>query len=464
MDLSHGGSLMKALLLAGGSGARLWPLSRSNFPKQFLKLSGKESFLQKTIARNLNVVSWENLYIITNEGYLDEVLRQIREIDPRLEGNILLEPTKKNTAPAIAYAFEALNAKKEDFFLITPADHLIAPVDKYVHYVREGRHLAEGGDLVTFGVRPTRPETGYGYIKCSEGMAVEAFVEKPDLETAQKYLLSGDYFWNSGMFLFSVGAFRREIERHAPEIAGKSFDAMSEISIDHALMERSKHVVMIPLDLSWSDIGSWENVYEMLDKDGANNAIRGNVLAFDTTNSLILAEKRLVSTIGLDDIVIIETDDVVLVAEKKETQRVKEVVALLKNLGTREIDEHSTVYRPWGSYTVLMEGERYKIKKIFVAPKGKLSLQMHYHRSEHWVVVSGTANVMIGEREAIVHEGQSIFVPKSAVHRVENPGKVPLEIIEVQVGEYLGEDDIIRLEDSYGRIKEAEVFQLLRNG
>lgn len=442
---------MRCLILAGGSGTRLWPFSRSHYPKQFLRIGSSESFLQLTVRRNLEIFG-DQLYILTNASYYHDVLSQVQEISPGLKEKILLEPASKNTAPAIAFALEILQPSDDEIFLITPSDHLITPQHLYTDAITKAVQLAEQDFLVTFGVRPTRPETGYGYLK-AYGTLVERFVEKPNSVTAQQYVSSGEYFWNAGMFCFSAGSFYREAKQHMPSLVKKSFTEMSPISLDYALMEKSEHVAMVPLDLTWSDIGSWENVYELLPKDEKGNAILGDVHTCNTTDSLIYAESRLVATIGLDHLVVIETDDSVLIARKEDSQQVKEMVDKLKTLGKKEVHEHLTGHRPWGRYTVLQEGDRHKIKRICVQPKQKLSLQMHYHRSEHWVVVSGTAQVTIGDRETIVHEGESIFVPKSAVHRVENPGIVPLEIIEVQVGEYLGEDDIIRFEDVYGRIK-----------
>ncbi len=451
---------MKCLILAGGSGTRLWPLSRSHYPKQFLRIGSELSFLQKTLQRNLELFEADDLYILTNGAYFHDVFKQAQEVGFSKKEQILLEPASKNTAPAIAFAFELLQPDVDEPFLITPSDHLIAPQERYRQQILEAFKWAREGLLVTFGVRPNRPETGYGYIK-AKGNRVEKFVEKPNLPTAQEYLISGNYFWNAGLFAFTPAVFKREAALHLPALVDKTFEEMPAISLDYALMEKSDQVAMIPLDLTWSDIGSWENVYDFLPKDLSNNVTVGNVHPIDTKDSLIYAESRLVSTIGLDNMMIIETDDVVLVAPKEESQRVKEVVGTLKNLGKKEVHEHLTTHRPWGSYTVLQEGNRHKIKRITVHPKQKLSLQMHYHRSEHWVVVSGTAKVTIGDQESIVHEGESIFVPKSSIHRVENPGIVLLEIIEVQVGEYLGEDDIIRLEDVYGRLRDDVAFDLL---
>ena len=419
----------------------------------------------------LEATSLDDIYIITSEEYFHAVLREAPEISP---DHIILEPEQKNTAPAIALAMKYLKEKKEvsekEVLFVTPSDHLISPVSKFVNHLKEGAKLATQGGIVTFGVLPQAPETGYGYLLARNGR-VEKFVEKPDRQRAEEFLRDGNYFWNSGSFAFTLETMEKEFAKHAPEIsthfekpyeeAKRTFSSLPKISLDYAIMEKASLVSMVPLYLTWSDIGSWENVHAFLDKDESGNALQGEVAAFETKNSLVVSGKRLVVTMGVSDLTVIETDDVVLVAQKEQGQKIKEVVEKLKGLGKAQVDSHVTTHRPWGSYTVLEEGVRYKIKRICVLPLAKLSLQLHYHRSEHWIVVTGTARVTINDQEKIVHEGESIFVPKSAVHRVENPGKVPLEIIEVQVGEYLGEDDIVRLEDIYGRLKEDAAFEIL---
>lgn len=415
-----------------------------------------ESFLQKTLHRLLGFLLEEEIIILTHADFHHIVAKQVREIKPKLEKQIMLEPDSKNTAPAITYALKEM--RDEDLILVAPSDHIISPEEKFIAAIKNATVYAKDGKIVTFGIRPTRPETGYGYIS-TEGK----FVEKPDLETARKYVADGDHFWNSGMFLFSKKTYVEELRKYSAEVASildnAPFVDVPSISVDYAVMEKSDKIKMLPLECSWSDVGSWEDIYDLLEQDENNNALHGNVVALETTNSLVYADKRLVSTIGVENLVIVETEDAVLIADKEKAQQVRGIVDKLE--GRREVQEHLTMHRPWGSYTVLEEGSRYKIKRIYVHPLQKLSLQMHYHRSEHWVVVSGTANVTIQDKVSIVHEGESIFVPKSSIHRVENPGKVPLEIIEVQVGEYLGEDDIVRLEDIYGRIKEKESFELL---
>lgn len=467
---------MKIVILAGGSGTRLWPLSRNLFPKQFLKIGGEKTLLQQTVDRFLAIAAPEEIFIVTSVESFHEVVKQLGE---RFRENIILEPEKRSTAPAIALAIayfkQIQQCQESEVLFITPADHLISPIDSFIKYVQEAEKLAEEGRIVTLGITPTAPETGYGYIKAHE-KRVEKFVEKPSKEAAQTYLEEGNYFWNAGMFAFSLKTICAEISLHAPQIRAllelsyekllASYSQMPSTSIDYAVMEKTKRACVVPMDLEWIDLGSWEMVYRSLEKDAQNNARIGEVVAKETSGSLIIAGKRLVTTIGLKDLLVVETEDVVLVAERKEAEKIKEIVGELKAHGREEVEQHLTVHRPWGCYTVLEESRRYKIKKIFVKPLQKLSLQMHYHRSEHWVVVSGTANVTINGKESIVHEGESVFVPKSAVHKVENPGKVPLEIIEVQAGEYLGEDDILRFEDIYGRVKEEAGFKVLleKNG
>jgi mannose-1-phosphate guanylyltransferase/mannose-6-phosphate isomerase len=415
-------------------------------------------------------LKYDEIYIVTSSAYFHDVLSELSQIPKE---NILVEPERKNTAPAIAYAMKCMLEKgidKNETLLVLPADHMIHPVEKFCEYLKEAEVLAKTGGIVTFGIAPSRPETGFGYIQ-AEGNKVLKFVEKPNVKKAQEYILAGNYFWNSGMFAFTFQTMLAEFDKFCPEIfqlfsqdTEKCFSHLPSISFDYAIMEKSAHVQMIAMHLQWSDVGSWDNVYDMLEKDENQNAFTGDVVMHQTTNSLVLSEKRLVTTIGVSDLLIIETKDAVLIAKREESQKVKEMVETLKMKGASEVETHLTTHRPWGSYTVLEEGMRYKIKRIHVEPKSKLSLQLHYHRSEHWIIVTGTAKVTINDTESLVHEGQSIFVPKSSIHRVENPGKVPLEIIEVQVGEYLGEDDIVRLEDIYGRLKQDAAFALLKEG
>lgn len=445
---------MKVVILAGGSGTRLWPYSRMSVPKQFLHFGDALSLLQKTVLRFSKVAALADISIVTQQEYLHLVNSQLKEIDADGKCHVILEPEKKNTAPAIALAARYWldrGCDAQETLLIASSDHLISPDSELLAAIPRALECAKRGKNVLFGIRPTRPETGYGYIKADAEGNVEQFVEKPNVALAQQYVLAGDYVWNSGIFLFRLDILLEEFKEHCPQIADNQFSEMPDISIDYAIMEKSQKTVVLALDISWSDVGSWDSVYDVLQKDANANVKVGNICDMETKNCLILGSKRLISTIGLEDLIIIETDDVLLIGKKGESQKVKQLVEELKVRNAQESLDHKTSHRPWGYFTVLEEGERYKIKRIVVNSLQKLSLQMHYHRSEHWVVVKGTAKVTIGESEKLICENESVFVPKGSVHRLENPGKVQLELIEVQVGEYVGEDDIIRLEDIYQR-------------
>lgn len=460
---------MKIIILAGGGGNRLFPLSRTKFPKQFLKLGGSKSLLTQTIERFLALVKPTDMVIVTNQDYAYHIRSELVAANAG-QAHIILEPLARNTAPAIAlavrYCIDQLGCGMDEVLFMTPSDHIISPLDEFTSTAQLAEDMANQDRIVTLGVAPNRPETGYGYVQAgdpfSSGFIVDSFHEKPDRTTAEGYLASGNYYWNSGMFAFTINCIMNELRIHQPDIyalADKSLDELIEnfskmpnISIDYAVVEKSKQVVMLPLSAKWSDIGSWDAIYDLLDKDTDSNAIDGDCIPIACKNTLMLGQSRLIAGIGLEDLLVIETDDVIVVAKKGESQKVKDLVNQLKADGRLEADEHTTLYRPWGQYSLLSDGRGYQIKKISVNPGQILSLQMHYHRSEHWIVVGGTAKVTIGDTEQMVHENESVFIPQTTRHRLENPGKLLLEIIELQNGSYLGEDDIVRFKDIYGRV------------
>ncbi|AAB90149.1 mannose-1-phosphate guanylyltransferase/mannose-6-phosphate isomerase [Archaeoglobus fulgidus] len=447
---------MKTLILAGGKGTRLWPLSRELMPKQFIKLFS-ESLFQKTVKRALYLSSPDEIYVITNKEYRFRVLDDLEEIGISIpEENIILEPEAKNTLPAICLGVKAAGEGK---FAVLPSDHLIKADEEYLNAFRSAEKLSENY-IVTFGITPTRPHTGYGYIKPGKelegGFEVEQFKEKPSRELAEEYVSKG-YLWNSGMFVFDSKVFVEELKELAPEFAKvleegeEAYKQIPEASFDYAILEKSGRVAVVPIKTFWSDLGNFDSIYEVMEKDERGNAIKSeSCIPVDSENNLVITQ-RLTALIGLRDLIVIDTDDALLVARRGEAEKVREVYRLLAEKGDKAVEVHRTAHRPWGSYTVLEENKSYKIKRITVKPKKRLSLQRHYHRSEHWVVVKGTARIVVDGNEILLRSGESTFVPAGAIHRIENPGKIPLEIIEIQIGEYLEEDDIERFEDDFGR-------------
>ncbi|MDF1582442.1 MAG: mannose-1-phosphate guanylyltransferase/mannose-6-phosphate isomerase [Methyloprofundus sp.] len=465
---------MIPVILSGGSGTRLWPLSRGIYPKQFLPLVSDKTMVQETVLRLKGIEGLLAPIAVCNEEHRFMMAEQLWEIDVHPEC-IILEPVGKNTAPAVTMA--ALAAKNpDDILLVLPADHVIANVPAFQEAVIKAGQLAQQGFLVTFGIVPTAAETGYGYIrrsdeKIADAFKVAEFIEKPNAVVAQAYVDSGEYYWNSGMFAFKAGRYLEELERFAPDMLtacrAAFFAAKVDVdfvrldkelfaqcpsdSIDYAVMEQTDKAVVIPLDANWNDVGSWSALWDVRAKDSRGNALSGDVLALDTENSFIHSENKLVAVIGVKDLVIVETDDAVMVAPKERVQEVKAIVAALKKQQRCEADLHRKVYRPWGHYDSVDNGERHKTKRIVVKPGAKLSVQKHHHRAEHWVVVKGTALVTKGDETMLLSENESTYIPLGVIHRLENPGVIPLEMVEVQSGSYLGEDDIVRFEDKYGR-------------
>lgn len=465
------------LILSGGSGTRLWPVSRRNLPKQFLSLAGNGTLFQQTIARTRQLPGVTAPIVVASEDHRFLAADQLLEAG--VEGaTIVLEPLARNTAPAIALgALQALARGEDATLLVLPADHLIGNTAAFTEAVRNALPLAAQDWLVTFGIRPDRAETGFGYIRRAEavgdlGFRVDQFVEKPDLETAQAYLADGNYDWNSGMFLFKASRYLEELETHAPEMlaavrkayAGISADldfvridrdAFAQVpdkSIDYAVMEKTRHAAVIPVSCDWSDIGSWSALWMTGDHDASGNVLDGDTMVVDTRNSLLRSHDRhLLATVGVDDLIVVSTPDATLVAHRDAAQDVKKIVEQLKAAGRSEHSLHRVVHRPWGNYDSLEAGERFQVKRIQVKPGASLSLQKHHHRAEHWIVVSGTAEVTCDDKVFLLAENQSTYIPLGSTHRLRNPGKLPLELIEVQSGSYLGEDDIVRFDDVYGR-------------
>ncbi len=487
-----------AIILAGGSGTRFWPLSRETLPKQMLKIVGEDTLILQTIKRVSGVIPPENIWIVTTKSQAQDIRFHIDSLGP-LSKNIrlIIEPFGKNTAPAIGLSAIHINqfSSKESITVVMPSDHLIPDTENFISDLNIAIEAAKNGYLVTFGIRPTRPETGYGYIKCERRYAedikilkVERFVEKPDLKTAEAYLLDGNYYWNSGIFVWKNSKILSEIEAYLPNLHNRLkeiesllikspesplfgiskklenenyllhideiYSQIESISIDYGVMEKSRDVMMVKASFRWSDLGSFTALDEVIDKDENGNIFRGNLIDIGSKNTTILSGEKLIATIGLNDMVVVDTPDATLISPKANVQEVRKIVELLKKKGREEYLCHKRVERPWGSYTILDKGNGYKIKRIIINPGSRLSLQVHKKRSEHWVVISGTAKVTRNDETFFVKENQSTYIPQNTKHRLENPGSLPLQIIEVQNGEYLEEDDIERLEDDYGRAKD----------
>jgi mannose-1-phosphate guanylyltransferase/mannose-6-phosphate isomerase len=478
------------VILSGGSGTRLWPLSRPSRPKQFMPIIGDQTLFQMTLARAMGLQGVLAPIVVANEEHRFLAAEQCQEMGVR-PASLILEPCPRNTAPAIALAARvALSGARQataigdtesdpgdPILLVLPSDHVVTDAQAFQHAILHAVDSAVSGRLVTFGVTPTSPEIGYGYVRTAKAQpgsarVVEQFVEKPDLKRAQGYVAAGNYFWNAGMFMFKASVYLQELQRHAPQISASSekailqathdldflrvdetaFQACPSDSIDYAVMEKTDRASLVPLEAGWSDVGAWSAVWQLDQGDAQGNVLKGDVTAIDSSGCLAYSEHRLVGLVGVQNLIVVETSDAVLVADRGAAQDVKQLVDALKRHQKVQADTHRHVLRPWGSFDSIDRGDRYQVKRLTIKPGGKLSLQLHHHRAEHWVVVKGTAKVTIGESERLVEENQSVFIPLGVKHRLENPGCVPLEIIEVQSGDYLGEDDIIRFGDLYGRI------------
>ncbi|WP_241303208.1 mannose-1-phosphate guanylyltransferase/mannose-6-phosphate isomerase [Burkholderia stabilis] len=467
------------IILCGGNGSRLWPMSRSNYPKQYLKLAGEQTLIQQTVLRASEIPGVASPIVVANHSHRFMIAEQLQHTGIKPQA-IVLEPLGRNTAPAIAVAAHiALRDDPDALLLVLPSDHVVQNLPAFVAVVDTAVSVAKQGHLVTFGIPPTEPHTGYGYIRRGEAFAagngahtVDAFVEKPDRERAAEFVQDGRYYWNSGMFLLNASAYLDDLARHAPDINrqaalalehaqqdydflrldNEAFAACPDISIDYAVMEKTERAAVVAAaELGWSDVGSWSALADISARDDQGNTISGDIYADTVANSYIRAEHRMVAAIGVQDVVIVETADAVLIAHRDHVQDVKKVVEKLNVSGRLESVTHRRVPRPWGSYESIDAGDRFQVKRIIVAPGAQLSLQMHHHRAEHWIVVKGTALVTNGDAEIILTENQSTYIPLGTPHRLRNPGKIPLELIEVQSGSYLGEDDIVRFEDTYGR-------------
>lgn len=475
--INEGRARRFAVVLAGGSGTRLWPLSRATMPKQLLALNGERSLMQQTVQRVKPLLGGPRLLMVTHADHRFEVAGQLHALDPALAGNVLAEPVGRNTLPAIAWATARIAKTSPDALIgVFSSDHAVADQAAFEAAWVEAEAAADQGYIALFGMQPTEPATGYGYIQSGAPLSASAeksprahrvsrFVEKPDVETAKRFLAEGNYFWNGGMFVFRADVFLGLLEQHQPAIHAalerlsdceheappELYSALPDISIDYGILEKTDRVAVVPVSMGWNDLGSWEALYQQREKDAAGNMVQGTVISVDSRNNLLWSDHGVVATLGLHDIAVVQTRDATLVCPRSATANLKDLVAKVKETHRPLTETHLTVTRPWGSYTVLEEGERYKIKRIVVNPGQKLSMQMHHHRSEHWVVIAGTARIVNGEQEIFLEEDQSTYIPKTHRHRLENPGKIPLQIIEIQSGPYLEEDDIVRFGDIYGR-------------